>query len=93
MLASEREAVEVVADAKRQAAKIIADAEQTASQLQTTTLEEARRQVKQIMLTGRIEAETERARIIAHAEGEAQHIETLAAYHLDKAVDFVLRQV
>ena len=93
ILSVEREAVGVHDDAQRQAARLIKEAEEAASTLREQTLAQARQEAEEILAAGREAAEAERARIIALAEAEAEHMETLATRHLDRAVSFVRDQV
>ncbi len=92
ILAIEQRAAHLHEDARRQAAQIIAEAEKAAA-LREQALAEACQQADQIVAAGRVAAETERTRIIAQAEAEAQRMESLAAQHHARAVQFVLDRV
>jgi vacuolar-type H+-ATPase subunit H len=93
ILAIEEQAVQIHDDAQRQAEQVTAEAKNTASTVRDQTLTHMRQQAEQIAAEGQHAAEVSRARIIAHAEAEAQHMENVAAQHLDRAVSFVLDQI
>jgi vacuolar-type H+-ATPase subunit H len=93
ILSIEREAIRIHDVAQRHAARMIQDAKKAASVLREQALAQARQQTGQIVAAAREAGETERARIIAQAEAEAQRMETTAASHFDRAVNFVLDRV
>ena len=93
ILAIEEAAVQIHDDAQRQADRVTAEAKKTATTVREQTLDNIRQQAEQITAEGQLTAEVTRSRIIAQAEAEAQHLENVAAQHLDRAVSFVLDQI
>jgi vacuolar-type H+-ATPase subunit H len=93
ILAIEEQAVQIHDDARRQADHVTAEAKKTATTVREQTLDTIRRQAEQIIAEGQHTAEVTRSRIIAQAEAEAQHLENVAAQHLDQAINFVLDQI
>jgi vacuolar-type H+-ATPase subunit H len=93
ILAIEEQAVQIHDDARRQADHVTAEAKKTATTVREQTLDNIRRQAEQVIAEGQHTAEVTRGRIIAQAEAEAQHLENVAAQHLDRAVSFVLDQI
>jgi vacuolar-type H+-ATPase subunit H len=93
ILAIEEQAVQIHDDAQRQAERVTEEAKKTATAVREQTLDNIRQQAEQITAEGQHDAEVTRSRIIAQAEAEAQHMENVAAQHLDRAVSFVLDQI
>jgi len=93
ILSFEGEAAKVHDDAQSQARHVIERANKAAIGLREQVLAQARQQAQQITAESQKAAQAERARIIAQAEAEAQRMETMAARHFDRAVDFVLDQI
>lgn len=93
ILAIEEQAVQIHDDARQQAERVTTEAKKTATTVREQTLDNIRRQAEQITAEGQHTAEVTRGRIIAQAEAEAQHLENVAAQHLDLAVSFVLDQI
>jgi vacuolar-type H+-ATPase subunit H len=93
ILAIEEQAVQIHDDAQRQAEHVTEEAKKTATEVREQTLDNIRQQAEQITAEGQHTAEVTRSRIIAQAEAEAQHMENVAAQHLDRAVSFVLDQI
>ncbi len=93
ILAIEQEATKIHDDAQDQAGHLIEEAEKEASALREQTLAQARQEAAQVVTAGQEAADAERSRAVAQAEAEAQRLETLAARHLDQAVNFVLDRV
>jgi vacuolar-type H+-ATPase subunit H len=93
ILAIEEQAVQIHTDARQQADHMTTEAKKTATTVREQTLDNIRRQAEQITAEGQHTAEVTRSRIIAQAEAEAQHLENVAAQHLDRAVSFVLDQI
>ena len=93
VLSVEEAAVGLYDDAQRQAASVIAEAKKAASTMREQTLANVRQQAEKMAAESRQTAEIERARIIAQADAEGQHMENLAAQHMDRAVSLVLDRV
>jgi vacuolar-type H+-ATPase subunit H len=93
ILAIEEQAVQIHDGAQRQADRVTAEAKKTVTAVREQTLAHMRQQAEQITAEGQHAAEVSRARIIAQAEAEAQHLENVAAQHLDQAVSFVLDHI
>jgi vacuolar-type H+-ATPase subunit H len=93
ILAIEEQAVQIHDDARLQADRMTSEAHRTATAVREQTLDNIRQQATQIAAKGQHTAEVTRGRIIAQAEAEAQHLENVAAQHLDQAVSFVLDQI
>ncbi|MFN2155370.1 MAG: F0F1 ATP synthase subunit B, partial [Anaerolineae bacterium] len=60
---------------------------------QENGLDQARRDAEQIVADGQADAEQARSGVIAQAKEEAERIEAAMTQHLDRAVQFVLKQV
>ena len=93
ILAIEEQAVQIHADARRQAESVTAEAKEAATTVREQMLDNIRQQAEQIIAEGQHTAEVTRGRTIAQAEAEAQHLENVAAQHLEQAVSFVLDQI
>ena len=93
IMAIEQDAAKLHDDARRKGAQMIEEAEKTSADSREKTLDRAHHKADQIVAKGHEEAEVERARIIASAGAEAQHLETMAAQNLELAVNFILAQI
>jgi vacuolar-type H+-ATPase subunit H len=89
----EREAVKIRDEAQHEAEHLIEEAERAAAASREKALDDARREAEQIVAEGQKTAKQTRERTIAQAQEEAERVEAAMAQHLDRAVQFVLKQV
>ena len=72
---------------------LIEEAQRSAVAAREEALDKARQEAEQIVADGQAAAEEARAHVIAQAQEEAQRTEAAMVQHLDRAVQFVLKQV
>ena len=89
----ERQAVQMVEEARHRAQRILRKAEKEADDLRREILEDARREADRVVAQGREEAQEVRERILSEAEEEARRLGSSAEPNLDRAVSFLLDQV
>jgi vacuolar-type H+-ATPase subunit H len=91
VLEIEKQAQEIHQAALHDAKELQKQAEQEAQTLTEKTRAEAQDEAKQ--LASDRQADDECARILAASEDKSRELETLAAQHFDRAVDYVLNRL
>ena len=91
VLEIEKQAQEIHQAALRDAEELQKQAEQEAQTLIEKTRAEAQDEARQLVSDR--QADDECARILAESEEKSRELETLAAQHFDRAVDYVLNRL